>query len=163
MTHPERKKNYIDPQVQGALARRLVIHWLLFIGVTMGVTFCMQVLGNPMRSLRQQAWQVWAIYGPLFLVLVALLPVFVRDSIKLSNRFAGPIYRLRTTIRGIAEGNPAPRLTFRKGDYWHGLAEDFNIMVERLSKGADYLDESERETADQEDDVVERTAVGGEG
>ncbi len=160
MTHPERKKNYIDPQVQGVLARRLVLHWVLFIVVTMVVAFCMQLLGNPMRPFREHAHKVWLTHGPFFLVLIALLPVFVRDSIKLSHRFAGPIYRLRTTIRSIAEGNPAPRLKFRKGDYWHDLAEDFNTMVEQLSKGTDYLTtEPRQETANQEE-VPEQTTAG---
>ena len=159
MSHPERKKHYIDPQIQGVLARRLVIHWVLFIVVTMVVAFCMQVLGNPMRPAREQARQVWLIHGPFFLVLIALLPVFVRDSIKLSHRFAGPIYRLRTTIRSIAEGNPAPQLKFRKTDYWHDLAEDFNTMVQRLSKGTDYLEEPAQETASQ-NEVVDQSAVG---
>ena len=144
MSHPERKKHYIDPQIQGVLARRLVIHWVLFIVVTMVVAFCMQVLGNPIARPVNKPRQVWLIHGPFFLVLIALLPVFVRDSIKLSHRFAGPIYRLRTTIRSIAEGNPAPPLKFRKADYWHDLAEDFNTMVQRLSKGTDYLEEPRR-------------------
>ncbi len=89
--------------------------------------------------------QLWWTHGPFLLVMLFLLPVFVHDTIKLSHRFAGPIYRLRQTIRSIAQGNPAKRLKFRDYDFWQGLAEDFNTMVERLSKGADYQGDSRRE------------------
>ena len=65
--------------------------------------------------------------------MVFLLPVFVLDTIKMSNRFAGPIYRLRQTIRSIAQGDPPPRLKFRDFDFWQGLAQDFNQMVDHLS------------------------------
>ena len=153
MSQQERKRTYIDPHVQGVLARRLIFHWAAFVVLAVLIAFCMQILGNPLRTIREHAQQIWWVHGPFFLVLLALLPVFVRDSIKLSHRFAGPIYRLRTTIRTIAEGNPAPRLKFRDDDYWHGLADDFNTMVERLSKGADYDEELPQGTTSQDNAV----------
>lgn len=159
MSYAQRKKMYIDPQVQGALARRLIIHWAMFICIAMVLAFCMQVLGDPMRPLRVHAQQAWWIHGPFFLILLALIPVFVRDSIKLSHRFAGPIYRLRKTIRTIADGKPIPRLKFRDADYWHGLADDFNTMVQRLSEGADDPEEPLQETACQED-ALDTAVVG---
>ena len=61
-----------------------------------------------------------------------LLPVFVVDSIKLSHRFAGPIYSLRRAIRDIAQGKPARKLKFRRHDFWHEIAEDYNAMLLRL-------------------------------
>lgn len=146
MSHPERKKKFVDPKVQGALIRRLVIHWVLFIAVASVVAFCMQVLSNPFRSVSEHARQLWWTHGPFLMVMVFLLPVFVHDTVKLSHRFAGPIYRLRHTIRSIAEGSPARRLKFRDFDFWQGLAEDFNKMVEQLSKGADFKTDSFQES-----------------
>jgi nitrogen fixation/metabolism regulation signal transduction histidine kinase len=54
------------------------------------------------------------------------------DSIKLSHRFAGPIYSLRRAIRDIADGKPARKLKFRRHDFWHDLADDYNAMLKRL-------------------------------
>jgi hypothetical protein len=62
-----------------------------------------------------------------------MLPIFIVDTIKLSNRFAGPIYRLRLTIRSLAEGETFRPLRFRDFDFWQGLADDFNMMVDRLT------------------------------
>lgn len=159
MTHEKRKRVYIDPQVQRALSLRLVIRWTLFIAIAMFVAICIQFLENPMLSLTEHAKQAWWIHGPFFLILIALIPVFVRNSIKLSNRFAGPIYRMRKTIRIIAEGKPAPRLKFRDDDYWQELAEEFNTMVQRLSQGTDIPKAPQQEAANQEN-ALKPTAVG---
>lgn len=144
MAHPERKKTFVDPKVQGALVRRLVIHWLAFLLVASLVTFCLQILSNPFRSFAEHAQQLWWTHGPFLVVMVFLLPVFVLDTIKLSHRFAGPIYRLRQVILEISQGNPPPRLKFRDFDFWKGLADDFNRMVDQLttrdSQTAEYED-----------------------
>ncbi len=151
MSHPERKKTYVDPKVQGALVRRLILHWVSFLAASSLFAFCLQVLSNPLRSIGEHTQELWWTHGPFLLVMVFLLPVFVLDTIRLSHRFAGPIYRLRQTIRSIAQGNPPRRLKFRDFDFWHGLAEDFNRMVDQLTS---------REVAvlDYEDDDLEKAA-----
>lgn len=147
MSHPERKKTFVDPRVQGALVRRLILHWVTFLAVSALIAFCLQVLSNPFRPMGEHAQQLWWTHGPFLLVMVFLLPVFVLDTVRLSNRFAGPIYRLRQTIRSIALGDPPRRLKFRDFDFWQGLAEDFNRMVDRLASREvtvlDYGDEAE--------------------
>ena len=151
MSQPNRKKKFVDPQVQGTLVRRLVLHWLAFFVVTSLVAFCLQVLTNPLRPFNEHVQQLWWTHGPFLLVMVFLLPVFVLDTIKFSNRFAGPIYRLRQTIRSIAGGSPPERLKFRDFDFWQGLAEDFNRMVDRLKSGdveANYDDQAESKTVE---------------
>ena len=96
------------------------------------MAFCLQVLSNPFRSIEEHAQQVWWTHGPFLLVMFFLLPVFILDTIKLSHRFAGPIYRLRNTIRSLANGEEVRPLKFREVDFWQGLADDFNLMVARL-------------------------------
>lgn len=141
MSKSDRKKTYIDPRVQGALVRRLMIHWVAYVSVAAVIAFCFQLLSDPLRPLREHFQQLWWTHGPFLLVLVFLLPVFVLDTIKLSHRFVGPIYRLRHTIRNIAQGDPPPRLKFRDFDFWQDLAKDFNLMVDRLSAREIQLEE----------------------
>lgn len=135
MSHPARKKTFVDPKVQGALVRRLVLHWCAFIAAAAILAFVLQVLSNPFRSIREHAEQVWWTHGPFLLVLVFLLPVFIIDTIKLSHRFTGPIYRLRQTVRNLSQGGKFTPMKFRDLDFWHGLADDFNLMVDRLTGG----------------------------
>jgi nitrogen fixation/metabolism regulation signal transduction histidine kinase len=83
---------------------------------------------------------------------VFLLPVFVVDTVKISHRFAGPIYSLRRAIREITQGKPARKLKFRTNDFWHELSEDFNAMLIHLG----LLDEELPPTGAEDDEEVGR-------
>jgi len=144
----KRKKSYVDSKVQGMLVRRLLFHWLAFLAVASLVAYCVQVLSNPFQSHAERFQQLWWTHGPFLLVLLCLLPVFILDTIQFSHRFVGPIYRLRQTIRSsISQDGAPPVLKFRDSDFWHGLAEDFNQMVDQISNRSsgtqEYLDRLE--------------------
>jgi hypothetical protein len=146
MAQPRRTKHFIDSNVQGSLARRILFHWLAFLAIAFLVSFILQVLTNPFRPLTAHLQDLWWTHGPFLLVMVFLLPVFVVDTIKLSHRFAGPIFSLRRAIREVAAGNPPRKLNFRRRDFWRELAEDYNAMLVRL----DVLEDEQREpTADE--------------
>jgi methyl-accepting chemotaxis protein len=61
----------------------------------------------------------------------AVTVVFV-ISIFVSHRIAGPIYKLRKFFEGLAKGNFADELKFRKTDYFQNLADDYNTMLKGL-------------------------------
>jgi nitrogen fixation/metabolism regulation signal transduction histidine kinase len=145
MGFPPRKKQFIDTIVQGALTRRIIFHWLVFMLVTSAVAFVLQVLADPFRGLSAHMKDLWWSQGPFLMVMLFLLPVFVMDAIKMSHRFAGPIFSLRRTIRGVVEGETPRKIKFRKHDFWQGLADDYNAMLSKL--GA--LQEDESETVDE--------------
>ncbi len=132
MNKPRRTKHFVDTRVQGSLARRIILHWLLFLAVGAFVAFLLQVLSNPFRPLAAHVHDMWWTHGPFLLVLAFLLPVFVVDSIKLSHHFAGPIYNLRRALHGIVMGEKPRKLKFRKLDFWHELADDYNAMLAKL-------------------------------
>ncbi|HEX5472419.1 MAG TPA: methyl-accepting chemotaxis protein [Lacipirellulaceae bacterium] len=150
MAIPRRKKHFIDSKVQGALARRIIFHWLMFLSVTALIAFILQVLTNPFQPLTAHLRDLWIVQGPLLIVAIFLLPVFVMDTIKLSNRFAGPIFSLRRAIREVAQGEKPRKLKFRRRDFWHDLADDYNTMLSRL--GA--LEDETSDTADEEQPLV---------
>ena len=147
-SRPQRRQKFIDSKVQGALARRIIFHWLVFIAVASVTALLLQVLSDPFRPAGEHVENLWYTHGPFLIVMVFLLPVFVIDTIKISHRFAGPIYSLRRTMREIADGQPQRELKFRDGDFWHELANDYNAMIARLAPGA-----KEKSTADQDTPV----------
>ena len=132
MTQPKRTKHFIDKKVQGALARRILFHWVVFLAMAFVVSFIVQVLSDPFVSLSTHVENLWWTQGPFLLVTIFLLPVFVVDTVKLSHRFAGPVFSLRRAIREVAAGKPARRLKFRHGDFWQELAQDYNAMLVRF-------------------------------
>src|SRR5262245_46141761 len=132
MPRPQRRKVYIDASVQGALARRIILHWVVFLSVASLVAFVLQVLSNPFRPLADHLQDMWWNQGPFLVVMLFLMPLFVVDTVKISHRFAGPIFSLRRAIRDITQGKPAHKLKFRDNDFWHELSEDFNAMLLHL-------------------------------
>jgi hypothetical protein len=150
MAQPRRTKQFVDASVQGALARRIIVHWLLFLIVAALAAFVLQVLSNPFRPLAEHARDLWWTHGPFLLVLVFLLPVFIVDTIKVSHRFAGPIFALRRALREIGEGKPPRKLKFRRKDFWHDLAEDYNAMLVKFQ----LVDEKTDRTNAKEEQLV---------
>lgn len=133
MGHPQRKKHFIDASVQGSLVRRIILHWLAFLLVAFVVSFILQVLTDPFRPMSAHFQDLWWTHGPFLLVVLFLLPAYVVDTIKLSHRFAGPIFRLRRAIRDVAAGDKPQAIKFRKNDFWQDLANDYNAMLDRLN------------------------------
>lgn len=145
MSETNRKQSYVDSQVQGALVKRVVLHWLgFFVSASLGA-FVLQFLSNPFQPFSVHLQNLWWTQGPFMVVMAFLLPVFVVDTIKLSSRFAGPMHRLRGSIRSIADGNPPVQLVFRKGDFWGDVAEDFNRMIARLTHDAQFAEKTSAE------------------
>ena len=129
----QRKKFFIDREVQGALLRRLALHWCVAFLMTFACLFVMECLANPdVRDFQQHAESIWRRYSILVVVVLCTLPAFAYDSIKMSHRFVGPMYATRTTLRKIARGEPVDGLRFRDGDYWQDVAGDITIIAQRL-------------------------------
>ncbi len=125
-----RSRKLIDYEVQSSLVVRLCLHWTLFIVATaIAMFFWVRLFESPVDTLAESTNKFLSTFIPLFIVALALLPVFILDAVKLSNRFTGPIFRLRRTLASLAAGNPARPLEFRSNDFWQSLANDFNRVA----------------------------------
>jgi len=128
-----RKKALVDPPVQQSLLKRMVLHWVVYVVAAMTLTLALQFCGQPFKPMKWHLSELWWNQAPSLLALLALLPVFILDSIKVSNKFAGPILRLRTAISDVSSGKKSEPLSFREGDFWQSLARDFNSMVAKIT------------------------------
>ncbi len=132
MAKPERKKLFVDPSVQGALLKRIVLYWvfcLLFITVPLliGKTFT-----EPDRLFFEQFGSLWSQYWPVLFTSLLLLPFVLYDVLKLSHRFTGPLVRLRREMGRLADGEAVQPLRFRDHDFWQDLADRFNVLADRM-------------------------------
>ena len=137
MTRPQRRKQFIDGHVQGALARRILFQWGVFLAVSFVVSFMLQVLSNPFRPMSGHLQNLWWTHGPFLLVVIFLLPVFIVDTIKISHRFAGPIFNLRRAMRNVGNGESPRPIKFRQNDFWQGLADEYNALLRRFAPSID--------------------------
>ena len=129
-----RKHLFIDPKVQGALVTRVVFYWILCIMTVFLMLLCWRIVTGPARMFYTHLDDMWFFYGPALVASLLLLPLVIIDVIRLSNRFAGPMLRLRRAIRELARGEHVEPIEFRDGDFWGEFAEEFNTLLARVQR-----------------------------
>lgn len=128
----KRSKLFVDPIVQGSLAKRIGFHWLVFFGIVISLQFLTTWMLNPVVSFGELTQAIIQNNGLFLIALVLLLPSFVFDAVKMSNRFAGPMVRLRNALNEAADTGEFKEIEFREGDFWSNMAEAYNAMVKRV-------------------------------
>lgn len=127
--NPYRKRQQIfaDRAIQSSLAWRLAGHWVLFTAVLLVLnTFLQMSMVFPQRSFGESfATAAWS-QIPLLVCIAVLVPLFTRDALRISNRLAGPMVRLRKSLQSLAAGEKVPPLVFRENDYLLESATEFN-------------------------------------
>ncbi len=127
-----RSKMFVDPEVQGGLIRMVALHWgLFFLCNSFALLLWMRLFEQPDAAWGETLVDCVRRFLPFFIITTALIPAFVWDTLKLTNRFAGPMTRLRSALAEAGAGRSVPPLRFRDGDYWIGVAEDFNRVMNR--------------------------------
>ena len=137
-----RKSYFVDRQVQGALVRRLLLQWLLFLAILIVVLPCWEIIlsGDFLTPTADAMRQSWTHTVPVYIFLLALLPAFAWDTVKITNRFVGPILRLRRAMRAAANGEEVEPVKFRDGDFWSEFADDFNSLLDRIRRAESTAD-----------------------
>lgn len=133
----KRRKQIVDKKVQGALIRRAARYWLYSVAAIGSLTILGWIFVTPGVRVLVGSAELMATVVSMFAVAVAasflLLPFVLLDLSRLTNRFAGPMFRLRRSIRQLAAGECVKPLHFRDGDYWQEVAKEFNALLERVT------------------------------
>jgi len=134
MSKPKRKKLFVDKYAQGTLLLRIFLYWfscVLFASVPLVIG---RTLMEPDRLLVAHVAPVWNQYWPILITTTILLPFLLYDALRVTNRFAGPIFRLRRELRRFEEGSDIVPIRLRDEDFWQDLAEQTNRLVERVKE-----------------------------
>ncbi len=129
-----RRRLFVDPQVQGALILRVVLYWVLCLVTITLMLLCWRILTGPARLFYTHFDDMWFHYGPAMVASCIMLPLLVVDIVRLSNRFVGPLVRLRRAMRALARGEHVQPVSFREGDFWLEFAQEFNAMLARYER-----------------------------
>lgn len=128
-----RIQNLVDREVQSSLAKRLLLHWLLFlIATSLSVLMWVRLIEAPTESWQTVINMSIGRLIPLAVAAVVLLPMFIKDSISLSNRFAGPVVRVRRALADFADGKSIEPVELRQGDFWKSLAHEVNRVTRKV-------------------------------
>jgi len=126
-----RKRLFVDPKVQGALVLRAILYWVVCLITVTLMVLCWRILTGPARMFYTHFDDMWFHFGPALVASLFLLPLVIVDTIRLSNRFAGPLMRLRRSMRALAQGEHVEPLRFRHGDLWQEFAAECNVRLTR--------------------------------
>ncbi|NIL99330.1 MAG: hypothetical protein GTO53_14615 [Planctomycetales bacterium] len=132
MAKHNRKRFFVDFTVQGALLARTAMYWgfCLFTVATMLIIW--RAMTGPPALFVDQLSELWQRFAPALVASLLLLPLVLMDTVRTSNRFAGPIFRLRRTMKALARGESVRPIHFRDQDFWRDMAEDFNAIAARM-------------------------------
>lgn len=135
---PERRHLQLEAVVRGEVARQCFYYWVAYLGAIVGfIAAWIGIVEQP-----GSANDFWARLNTLALPALVgsalLLPLLFIHCVRLSNRFSGPLYRIRKTLSALSRGETEEQLQLRKDDYWQELAGD----IERISR---YIEQLQRE------------------
>lgn len=129
----QRARLLVDPPVQWAIAFRLFLHWTIFVCVLVFLSIVIRTLLQAGSGpITETIWSSVYAQIPLIAVMMVLIPGFIYDTLKLSNRFAGPMFRLRTALANLSRRQESGKIHFRDGDFWQEAACDLNRVIEQL-------------------------------
>ena len=132
-----RKRLLVDPSVQGALVGRVAVYWFVCLITIFFLLLCWNIISGPARLPWRQLDSMWFHYGPVFVTSLFVLPIVLVDILRVTNRFAGPMYRVRRVMRDLIAGKEVGKVQFREEDFWKDFAGELNTLiaeVERLRK-----------------------------
>lgn len=149
----KRKRLFVDPKVQGWLIAKVVLYWIVCLITIVLMLLVWRIITGPARMFYTHLDAMWFHFGPALIASFLLLPMVITDIIRFSNRFVGPILRLKRSMGRLARGEEVEPLEFREGDFWQEFAADFNAIRLRLQLSA-AASNAKQDQYEQEDPVA---------
>ena len=131
---PPREVLLTDRVVQGVLIKRMILYAMACLLYFCVIEFLDVALSDPSLT----RWEIANIfYGEAVYWapgLIVMLPIFAYDLLRISNRFTGPVVRLRKEMRQLTRGDEGTPIEFRSDDYWLEMAEEYNFLRDEVIK-----------------------------
>ncbi len=102
-TH-RRKGWLVEPKIQGRLLGQVVLYWIVCLIGIAALLLCWRVASCPTRPIYAHLYEMAFYDGPVLLAALLLLPLVALDTLRFSNRFFGPLSRLRRSMERLARG-----------------------------------------------------------
>jgi len=128
----DRKKLFVNREVQGAILLRSVMRWCLYLCAILLAVVIWTAVRDPSQIAIKLVFKSFVYFSPAIVASIILLPLFLFDVLKDSHRTVGPILPLRKAMANLADGQEIKPLKFRKGDHWFNVAEEFNVLANQV-------------------------------
>lgn len=112
-----------------------LIYPIIFMDFVDEMTRLTPQLAEQFQTSRNQLVVFLAIIQIILTVIVFIIFIFM------THKVAGPMYKLRSHLNNIREGETITPLKFRGGDYFQDVAEDVSLFLEtvQLNQENDFL------------------------
>ncbi len=133
MQTKKRRRLLVDYRVQGALIGRVLLYWVLCL---VSIQVIRAILSGVFLILNTPLDETSNLWLSELLASLLFVPLVVCDVLRVTNRFVGPLYRLRREMHRLAQGESVAPVYFRNGDMGDEFAETFNALrthVEQLA------------------------------
>ena len=143
-----RHKIFVDRHVQGGIVLRLFALWILTGSLAAGIALAFAYINSPTTSFTNHLTGFGSRWTPTAAAMLSTLPIATLYLLRFTHRFAGPIVRLRRSLRELAAGEQVTPLKFRDGDFWQPLAGEFNDVATALGDARRRIAELEQQLHD---------------
>jgi hypothetical protein len=135
----KRKKLFVNRGIQGAMALRFGLYWVMYHICLWNGAFMYfflrarlsQLTGSdePMLSLSDMYSLFLKEYIPITAAATLLLPIVIYELIRQTHRIAGPLVRFSHAMRDMMAGKTIPPVKLREGDMLTEFETLFNEFV----------------------------------
>ena len=131
------RRRYIVDNLQYRLLLTSLLYVLAVVLIFAGALFMPLMItlnegAAASPAVSEAARQFLALHNRVWPPVLALVAMLVVHNIVFSHRIAGPLYRIRTELRKIGDGNLFVHVRLRKNDYLDKEASSVNEMVDAL-------------------------------
>ena len=155
MTDPKkmRRRYLIDASLQLGLGARVLLWTGLyvvgFLALTMIPVLWEGVFGvDELEVLEAFLARLEGFTEFNFLALALVLTVATMHVIQFTHRLAGPMFRIKRTLRDIASGIYRPEVRLRDHDFFHDVAADLTLALRSLRAQTERCREANDATQD---------------
>lgn len=130
-----RHKLLVNAPVQNRIIRSISWPPALVLSVTTVVlcVFCTNLADEALMA-RVELPSLVPILVTVIGFLVVAVGYVMLNALKISNRIAGPMYRLRNTLEDVKAGDFTARATLRDSDFLKVFADDLNDFLDWLEE-----------------------------
>jgi HAMP domain-containing protein len=128
-----RRNRRIVETFQIRLCARIIAYAIVFQLTVWNLMFCLHLIhsnANFLDAYRDFFHDSW----PMLACVMLLAPAFAWDAVRYCHRVAGPVYRIRQSMRNIAAGQPMRHVKLRAQDELTAMQDDFNAMLDALAR-----------------------------
>ena len=134
MKNSNRKRLFVDYQVQGGILGRIAFYWFICLAFMTLAILLVQTLSTPDQPLWVHLKPMFERYWPVYAAMIFIVPFVCYDALKLSNRFCGPLARVVEEVDEFNRSGKFSSFIFREDDFWKPLGNAVSALVERVRK-----------------------------